>query len=184
MMQPEALTFAWQRHAAALFSFTSFAGRRMKIGLSEVAALEHLQVAGALSPGDLGKRLSMPSASVTALLDRLEGKHMIERRANPADRRGILVALTPIAMERAALDLMPVAEAMIAAAAQMSDAERETVARYLETVNACMARQQAQPPDRPAAPQSCDSRTVSIATKVDVLATCGRLEIFSPSTSR
>ncbi|WP_054120743.1 MarR family winged helix-turn-helix transcriptional regulator [Novosphingobium sp. AAP93] len=148
-MQPEALTFAWQHHAAALFSFTSFAGRRMKIGLAEVAALEHLQVAGALSPGDLGKRLSMPSASVTALLDRLEGKRMIERRANPADRRGVLVGLTPIAMERAALDLMPVAEAMIAAAAHMSEAERETVARYLEMVNACMARQQAQPPAEP-----------------------------------
>ena len=28
------------------------------------------------------------------------------------------------------------------------------------------------------------SFTVSIATKVDVLATCGRLEIFSPSTMR
>ena len=28
------------------------------------------------------------------------------------------------------------------------------------------------------------SFTVSIATKVEVLATCGRLEIFSPSTSR
>lgn len=32
--------------------------------------------------------------------------------------------------------------------------------------------------------QSCGSRTVSIATNVDVLATCGKLEIFSPSTAR
>jgi DNA-binding MarR family transcriptional regulator len=147
-MTPEALTFAWQAHAAALFSFTSFAGRRMKIGLAEVAALEHLQVGGELSPGDLGKRLSMPSASVTALLDRLEGKHMIVRKANPADRRSVLVALTPTAMERAALDLMPVAEAMIAAAAMMSEAERETVARYMDMVNTCMARQQEAAPTR------------------------------------
>jgi DNA-binding MarR family transcriptional regulator len=144
MMTPEAITFAWQRHAAALFSFTSFAGRRMKIGLAEVAALEHLQVGGGLSPGELGKLLSMPSASVTALLDRLEGKHMIQRKPNPADRRGVIITLTPTAMERASLDLIPVSEAMIAVAAGMSEAERETVARYMDMVNACMARQQAQ----------------------------------------
>lgn len=32
--------------------------------------------------------------------------------------------------------------------------------------------------------QNPPSRTVCITTKVDVLATCGRLEIFSPSTRR
>lgn len=148
-MTPEALTFEWQRHAAELFSFTSFAGRRMKIGLAEVAALEHLQVGGELSPGELGKRLSMPSASVTALLDRLEGKRMIVRKAHPEDRRSVLVAMTPTAMERASLDLLPVAEAMIAAAARMSEEERRTVSAYLDMVNACMAAQQAASPPPP-----------------------------------
>lgn len=32
--------------------------------------------------------------------------------------------------------------------------------------------------------QRADSRTVSIATNVEVLATCGKLDIFSPSTQR
>ncbi|MBX9662229.1 MarR family transcriptional regulator [Novosphingobium sp.] len=148
-MSPEALTFEWQRHAAALFSFTSFAGRRMKIGLAEVAALEHLQVGGDLSPGELGRRLSMPSASVTALLDRLEGKRMIVRKANPEDRRSVLVSMTPTALERAALDLLPVAEAMIAAAARMSEEQRRTVSAYLDMVNTCMAAQQEAAPAKP-----------------------------------
>jgi len=153
-MTPEALTFSWQRHAALLFSFTSFAGRRMKIGLAEVAALEHLQIGGDLSPGELGKRLSMPSASVTALLDRLEGKRMIVRKAHPEDRRSLLVALTPTASERAALDLLPLAKALTAAAAQMSEAERETVARYIDMVNTCMNQQrEACPPPPPARPR-------------------------------
>lgn len=142
MPTPKDLTLAWQRHAAALFSFTSFAGRRMKIGLAEVAALEQLQVAGELSPGALGTLLSMPSASVTALLDRLEGKKMIVRRANPADRRGILVTLTATAMMRASLDLLPVAHAMTDIAAGMSMRDREVVARYFAAVNACMAQRQ------------------------------------------
>lgn len=146
MPSPTDLTLAWQRHVALLFSFTSFAGRRMKIGLAEVAALEQLQVAGELSPGELGILLSMPSASVTALLDRLEGKRMIVRRPNPRDRRGVLVSLTPVAMQKASLDLLPVAEAMVAAAARMGADERQVVARYLEGVNHCLTRQLAMPP--------------------------------------
>ncbi|MEI6487058.1 MAG: MarR family transcriptional regulator [Sphingomonadales bacterium] len=143
MPSPLDLTLVWQRHVALLFSFTSFAGRRMKIGLAEVAALEQLQVAGELSPGALGVMLSMPSASVTALLDRLEGKKMIARRPNPRDRRSQLVSLTPVAMQKAALDLLPVSEAMTSASAAMTEEERAVVTRYLEAVNNCMARQQA-----------------------------------------
>lgn len=146
MVRPIELTSNWQRHVALLFSFTSFAGRRMKIGLAEVAALEQLQVAGELSPGELGILLAMPSASVTALLDRLEGKKMITRRPNPKDRRGLLISLTPVAMKKASLDLLPVAEAMIERAAAMSEAERAVVATYLETVNQCLLRQQAKAP--------------------------------------
>lgn len=143
MPSPPDLTMTWQRHAALLFSFTSFAGRRMKIGLAEVAALEQIQVSGELSPGALGVILSMPSASVTALLDRLEGKKMITRKPNARDRRGLLVSLTPVAMQKASLDLLPVSEAMTKVAAAMTEEERAVVARYLEAVNNCMARQQA-----------------------------------------
>lgn len=138
-MLPIELTQRWQRHAALLFSFTAFAARRMKIGLTEVAALELLQVRGPLSPGALGAALSMPSASVTALLDRLEGKKMIARAANPRDRRGLLVSLTPVAMQKAGLDLLPVAAAMVAAAEAMPDAERRIVARYMDEVDRCLA---------------------------------------------
>ncbi len=144
MATPTELTIAWQRHAARLFSFTAFAGRRMKIGLAEVAALEQLQLAGELSPGALGGLLAMPSASVTALLDRLEGKKMIARRPNPRDRRSVLVSLTPVAMQQASLDLLPVAQAMAASAARMSEAERQLVATYLDNLNHCLERQQAQ----------------------------------------
>lgn len=143
MPSPPDLTMTWQRHAALLFSFTSFAGRRMKIGLAEVAALEQIQVSGELSPGALGVILSMPSASVTALLDRLEGKKMITRKPNARDRRSLLVSLTPVAMQKASLDLLPVSEAMTKVAAAMTEEERAVVARYLEAVNNCMARQQA-----------------------------------------
>jgi DNA-binding MarR family transcriptional regulator len=136
---PNDLTGRWQRHAATLFGFSSFAGRRIKIGLAEVALLEHLGVAGELTPGAIGKFLSMPSASVTLLIDRLEGKRMVRRRPNPGDRRGSLVALTEVAMEKAALDLLPAASAINDVAARLTQEERAIVAAYFDAVDECLA---------------------------------------------
>src|SRR5579871_6148886 len=43
----------------------------------------------------LGERLRLDSASVTGLLDRIEKAGLVERRADPQDRRINLVYLTP-----------------------------------------------------------------------------------------
>ena len=74
---------AWHRQTAAIYGFASRAGRRMKIGLAEVAVLEHLQTEGPLTPGQLGQRLAMPSASVTALIDRLRGQAICRAASQP-----------------------------------------------------------------------------------------------------
>ena len=65
------------------------------IGVTEAAALGEVLHNGSLSPSGLIKRLGIASASVTALVDRLETANLIQRSPNPADRRGILLTLTP-----------------------------------------------------------------------------------------
>ena len=65
--------------------------KRMGIGASELAALDHLDAAGPMTPGQLGGRLSMTAGAVTALLDRLEGRGHVERAPNPDDRRSAIV---------------------------------------------------------------------------------------------
>ena len=42
----------------------------------------------------LGEKLKITSATMTGILDRLEKLSLIERKANPDDRRAILVCLT------------------------------------------------------------------------------------------
>jgi DNA-binding MarR family transcriptional regulator len=143
MLSATDTTKAWEGHTAALFSFTAFAARRMKIGLAEVAAMEQLVVQGAITPGALGRAMSMPSASITALIDRLEYKRMIVRNPNPADRRGYLLQITDTARERASLDLVPVLEGMTALAETMTPEAREAVFAYLAGVVAVMQAQQA-----------------------------------------
>ena len=48
-----------------------------------------------LSPTEIARRLIVTTASVTSLLDTLERRGLVERRADPADRRRLLVAITP-----------------------------------------------------------------------------------------
>jgi DNA-binding MarR family transcriptional regulator len=50
---------------------------------------------GALSPSDLGQRLIVTRATVTGVVDSLERRGYVRRTPNPADRRSLLVELTP-----------------------------------------------------------------------------------------
>lgn len=46
------------------------------------------------TPGTLGSRLGLNTASTTALLDRLEGREFITRDRHPSDRRKVVVRVT------------------------------------------------------------------------------------------
>jgi DNA-binding MarR family transcriptional regulator len=50
---------------------------------------------GATSPSELGQRLIVARATVTGVVDSLERRGYVRRTPNPADRRSLLVELTP-----------------------------------------------------------------------------------------
>jgi DNA-binding MarR family transcriptional regulator len=50
---------------------------------------------GPISPSELGARLIVTRATVTGLVDSLERYGLAERSPNPADRRSLLVSITP-----------------------------------------------------------------------------------------
>lgn len=52
-----------------------------------------------LSPTEIARRLIVTTASITSLLDTLQRRGLIERRPDPADRRRLLIAITPTAQE-------------------------------------------------------------------------------------
>ena len=49
---------------------------------------------GLATPSELARYTGLTSGATTAMLDRLEKAHLIERRPNPQDRRGTLIVLT------------------------------------------------------------------------------------------
>ena len=50
---------------------------------------------GSMTPSELGERLIVTRATVTGLLDSLERRGFVRRSANPADRRSLVVDITP-----------------------------------------------------------------------------------------
>jgi DNA-binding MarR family transcriptional regulator len=71
---------------------------RFGLNRGEVGVLSALRTAGPphlLSPTQLFKGLMLSSAGMTSRLDRLERRGLVARQADPSDRRGVLVQLTP-----------------------------------------------------------------------------------------
>ncbi|HAA03646.1 MAG TPA: MarR family transcriptional regulator [Syntrophobacteraceae bacterium] len=66
------------------------------LGVTAVQAmvLGFLSEEDLVSSRQLGERTVLDSATITGILDRLEGVGYIERRANPEDRRAIVIGLT------------------------------------------------------------------------------------------
>src|SRR3989337_1363206 len=91
--------------------------------LSEMAALEHLQQAGedGLTPTQLGRRLSLSSGAVTALVDRMERAGQVERQPNPNDRRSSVVRTLPSGLTAAREHLLPVAADLMEESAELTD---------------------------------------------------------------
>lgn len=68
--------------------------RSLGLGLSDFAVLEVLLHKGPTPVNEIGGRIGLTSASITAAVDRLERKGLVERRNDPTDRRARVVHLT------------------------------------------------------------------------------------------
>jgi MarR family 2-MHQ and catechol resistance regulon transcriptional repressor len=64
------------------------------LGFTDFVMLEALMHLGPLTPGVLGDKVGLTSGSVTAAIDRLEARGLLERSSNPADQRSRIVKIT------------------------------------------------------------------------------------------
>jgi DNA-binding MarR family transcriptional regulator len=127
--------------ADEILAFAAAMARRTGLGLSEMAALEHLQHEhGGLTPTELGRRLSLSSGAVTALVDRLERTGHVERHPNPADRRSSVVLPVPGGLEEAGRHFIPVAADLLKKTTELTEEEREVVGGYLEAITEIFRR--------------------------------------------
>ena len=91
-----------------------------------------LLVGGTLSPHEIASGIHLTRAAVTSLLDRLEGRRLVQRAPDLADRRKVQVSLTAggnALCQRHYGTLVRRGQALLAA---MSEAELAAMVRFLE----------------------------------------------------
>src|ERR671913_1711874 len=120
-----------REHTSAVLRHAAATAKRMGLEASELAALEHLQAAGAMTQKRLGERLSMSPGAVTAMIDRLELRGYVERTPNPKDRRSAVVRITKAGLEESLRHLWPYIEDMKGVEEGFSEEERAVIARFL-----------------------------------------------------
>jgi len=76
-------------------TFRSVRGKELRLGPSDLDALDHLYNDGSMAPKDLSALIGVTSGTMTALLDRVEKAGFLKRARHPDDRRALLIHLTP-----------------------------------------------------------------------------------------
>jgi DNA-binding MarR family transcriptional regulator len=105
-----------------------------------VAIMDAARRGEALTAGRLGEAVDLRSASVTALLDRLEKVGHVRRVPDPQDRRRVGLEMSESAMAAGAEHFGGLAQDLTAAMADYSDDELAVVRRFLEEMTAVIAR--------------------------------------------
>jgi DNA-binding MarR family transcriptional regulator len=128
---PAALAGRLQRFGLQRDRMRAALARKAGISPTDLDALEHLEADGPLTQRDLGQRLSLTSGAVTMLVDRLERAGWAHRRPHPADRRYVLIELSPLAAASAPEGLAAYHSRIRALAADVPAGQREAVAAFL-----------------------------------------------------
>ncbi|MEP7103180.1 MAG: MarR family transcriptional regulator [Candidatus Dojkabacteria bacterium] len=73
--------------------FRNAMGKKLGLNLTESVCLTLLGIKSVSTPTEIAQYTGLTSGSTTTMLDRLEKKNFIRRKANPNDRRGVLVEI-------------------------------------------------------------------------------------------
>jgi DNA-binding MarR family transcriptional regulator len=69
-------------------------GKKLGLNTTDFEGLDLIFYRGTTTPSELSKYTGLSSGSTTVMIDRLEKAGLVERKSNPKDRRGTLVAVT------------------------------------------------------------------------------------------
>jgi DNA-binding MarR family transcriptional regulator len=122
------------------YRFTALASQHAALGVTDLMALGYLRDRGSLRAGQLGERLGLTSASITALIDRLERIGYAHRVRHPRDRRSVLVELTPEGRSEVGILFELLASNVATALDGMTPDQRDAIVRFLKEITASFER--------------------------------------------
>lgn len=94
----ERLETAGREHSTATVLFHSALADRFGLNATDSKTMDLIARLGPLTAGQIAQHTGLASASVTALIDRLEEKGFVRRVRDVADRRRVIVELVPEAV--------------------------------------------------------------------------------------
>ena len=95
-LQPQRALIALRRIIRATDLHSKRVRRESGLTVPQVVLLQAIRVLGEVSGRQLAEEVSLSQATVSTILDRLEGRGYVRRYRNPHDRRVVHVKLTPL----------------------------------------------------------------------------------------
>ncbi len=105
-----------------------------------VAVMDAARRGEPVTAGGLGAAVGLSSASVTALVDRLERAGHVRRVRDPADRRRVALEMSEASMAAGAAWFGGLQRELVAAMAEFTDADLDVVRRFLTAMTDVIAR--------------------------------------------
>lgn len=130
-LRKRALT-AVAEYGVNLTRFRNAMSERMGFNVTDMECLRLLFLKGIATPSELARFTGLTSGATTAMLDRLEKAGLIERRPNPDDRRGTLIAPVKSGAETVASWFESARKAQDELISSYSEKELETISDAFE----------------------------------------------------
>jgi len=126
------LMLALRRSSAAGVLHGQTIARRVGVNSTDLECLDLILMSGPSSAGEIARHTGLTSGAVTGLIDRLERLGLVERAADPADRRKVLVRMRDDKIGPIAALYAPLEKAMQALLAGYSKEELKVLVAFAE----------------------------------------------------
>lgn len=136
MEQYNAYSFLLERTARRVKQYAQyqFTCREFGITVDQWAVLKCLGQHADLSQRELAKHCGKDQPTLTRIVDLLVDKNLVERQANPADRRSFVVHLTSAGEHKIAALAGNISEIRMQAWKNLNEADFEHLKRILDTI--------------------------------------------------
>ena len=91
MSTPPDASRTYRRYLSAVLLHGHASAKACELGATDLYALNVLELAGPMTPGELGARTGLTTGPTTRLVDRLEAAGYVKRAPDPGDRRKVIV---------------------------------------------------------------------------------------------
>jgi DNA-binding MarR family transcriptional regulator len=132
------LMLALRRSSAAGVLHGQTIARRVGVNSTDLECLDLILMSGPSTAGDIARHTGLTSGAVTGLIDRLERLGLVERAADAADRRKVLVRVREDRIGAIAALYTPLEKAMQALLAGYSKEEFATLIDFAERSGALL----------------------------------------------